>query len=298
MTRKQDAIRGPILRRLERSDTENARLHCFLGFIKERESIRRMKEIEQLPRPWTRDPIFEAFHFCNVRRADDRVTKFIGQWAKVQYAIPEWFAYCIARWINQPDTLDALTPALAEGWDKRRVLAVLKKRADDGPGVFRGSYIINSAFAPGVPKYKAIVKEVLHPLFKKPPAIAYHSIEACWKELLSRQGFGSFMAGQVVADWQTFGGIDGMDVMTWAPLGPGSKKGLQFVFRTKMNQERALVRMRQAKAFIEERDETLKRMKLTLHDVQNCFCEFSKYVRGYSKTKYEPHDSRQGRLDL
>jgi hypothetical protein len=296
MTRKQDAIRGPILKRLDRSDTEHQRLMCFLEFVQERERIRVQKEMQR-PRPWTRDPIFEKFHFCNVRRADDRVTKFIGRWAEAQH-VPEWFAYCIARWINQPDTLNALTPALAEGWDQRRVLAVLKKRADNGQGVFRGSYIINSAFAPGVPKYEAIVKEVLHPLFKKPPAIAYHSIETCWRELLGRQGFGSFMAGQVVADWQTFGGIDGMDAMTWAPLGPGSKKGIQFVFRIKVNQDRALIKMRQAKAFIEDQDPAIKRMKLTLHDVQNCFCEFSKYVRGYSKTKYEPHDSNQGKLDL
>jgi hypothetical protein len=32
--------------------------------------------------------------------------------------------------------------------------------------------------------------------------------------------------------------------------------------------------------------------RLELMDIQNCCCEFNKYVRGYSKTKFVPHQEK------
>ena len=132
--------------------------------------------------------------------------------------------------------------------------------------------------------------------WKHPPKIEFSSIEASWLELRKMPGMGSFMAGQIVADWQTFGVIDGVDVDLWAPLGPGSRRGLDYIFGrsgdegsgTKVNQDDAVKEMMTLHGQLTHRQYWLG-STMTLHDVQNCLCEFSKYVRGYAKVKYVPH---------
>lgn len=47
-------------------------------WIIEREKIRIKKETGE-PFPWTEDPILKAYRFCNVRREDDTVTKWIAE---------------------------------------------------------------------------------------------------------------------------------------------------------------------------------------------------------------------------
>lgn len=286
---------SPIIEKTMRrqKDTLVVRMRCFYKFVVERETIREKKEEQRRPAPWTNDPILRQYHFCNICRADDRVTKFIGQWATKIPRRHRWFAFVVARWINEPATLDALLPALKNGWQPQIALKILREMARNEQQIFRGSYIINSAYAQGMPKYKAVVLKMLTPIWRDPPAIVPHSIESNWSALMQYTGMGSFMAGQVVADWQTFGVINGTDVNSWAPLGPGSKKGLKWIYQNEMRkasnpQRDAVLKMRELRAYLVKRNIAFNR--LTLHDVQNCLCEFSKYVRGYSRIKYVPFE--------
>lgn len=280
---------------LAKTGTVKERLDCFARFVVERERIRVRKE-SSMPRPWTNDELLQTYHFCNVRRADDRVTKWIGEWSKSMglYEKNKWFVFAVARWFNDPETLHALRPALFEGWEPRKALSILKKRVDNGASCFRGSYIITGAFSnKGQPKYESVVDKVLTPLWKDPPLITINSVETSWEVLMRYTGFGSFMAGQVVADWQTFGVIKGKDVNTFAPLGPGSARGLYWIFQNhyKLSQTDAVKLMMHCRAHLLFRDYGLANT-LSLHDVQNCLCEFSKYTRGYAKTKYEPYEEK------
>jgi hypothetical protein len=101
-------------------------------------------------------------------------------------------------------------------------------------------------------------------------------------------GMGSFMAGQVVADWHACGIIHGKDAKSWAPLGPGSRRGIAYLYDMepdKVKQDMALQAFWSASEWI-AKDYPKLHARMTLHDVQNCFCEFSKYVRGYGKQKF------------
>lgn len=51
------------------------RLDIFTNYINERESVRLLKESGQ-PAPWTDDPILRDYRFTNVRRTDDRISKY------------------------------------------------------------------------------------------------------------------------------------------------------------------------------------------------------------------------------
>ena len=72
----------------------------LLYFIGERESIR-IRRANGEP-PWTDDQIFRENRFCNVRREDDRVTRWIAENRRTPHADdPDlWFAMAIARFVN------------------------------------------------------------------------------------------------------------------------------------------------------------------------------------------------------
>jgi hypothetical protein len=266
------------------------KLDHFVDFVLEREAIRKRKEAGA-PRPWTDDPILDKYSFCNVRRADDRVTKFIGEWLPTNPRT-RWFACAVARWFNEPKTLAKL-PSLDVRWQPAATLRVLRDISRQGNSIFRAAYIITGALSKkGDTKYETVVNSVLTPLWNKIPRLATDSIEGSWHELRKYPGMGSFMAGQIVADWQTFGVINGRDVNTWAPLGPGSTKGLNEIFgeqpdRPKLNQKQAVWEMQIVRLHMSKRAPQLT-STLSLHDIQNCLCEYSKYCRGYAKTYYKP----------
>lgn len=278
---------------LAKTETVKNRLDCLWRFVEERERIRVKKESGKA-RPWTDDELLSTYHFCNVRRADDRVTKWIGSWAYSYDKKYRWFLFAVARWFNEPEVLTSMPVGFVNGgWQPSLVKKYLKKRIENGAGCFRGSYIITGAFSnKGQPKYESVVDKVLTPLWQKPPELV-HNNEQSWSNLMAYTGFGSFMAGQVVADWQTFGVIHGKDVNTWAPLGPGSARGLHWIFQNhyKLGQADAVKLMAHCRQHLIMRNATLG-LTLSLHDVQNCLCEFSKYTRGYAKTKYQPYEER------
>lgn len=80
------------------------------SWIREREAIRVKKEDLRLPPPWTADPILAEYRFCNVRREDDRVTRWIAQHVREPFADHPllWLMLCACRQINWPATIAEL----------------------------------------------------------------------------------------------------------------------------------------------------------------------------------------------
>ena len=266
---------------------KNKNIVSFINFCVERENIRRKKAAGKPP-PWTNDRVLQLGHFCNVRRSDDRVTKWIGEWLISAPKEDKWFWCCIARWFNEPATLSNLTPLLQFGWLPKPIYDRLCEVKKANRTLFRSAYIITGAIVKdGKTKHKAVVDDVLTPLWRTPPLIFKDNCEASWLSLRKYPGQGAFMAGQIVADWNTFGIINGLDTNTWATLGPGSARGLYRVYGQAFKQKDAVpkfIELRNALATSTDFGKTL-----TLMDVQNCLCEYHKYCRGYTKMRYVPH---------
>ena len=128
-------------------------------WILEREQIRRLKEAGE-PRPWSSDPVFQTTYFCNVRREDDKTTKFIRAWARELDPRHPMFVYnmIMARFLNWPDTLTEIGPI--EFHDPEYLLAVLEGKAKRGEQIWSGAYVITTH---GLPMGKAqyLVNRVL-----------------------------------------------------------------------------------------------------------------------------------------
>lgn len=279
-------------------------LDRLLYFIREREAVRLKKEAGK-PAPWTDDEILQRYRFCNVRRMDDKVSRWLlDNWYTPYKDHPNMLAaVCLARFFNQPAALNEITDRVFRDggtcWDS--IKSKLRLRKASGKTVFNGAYIVR-ADAKGRPdKIADVIDGYVRPLVDDQLRIDTGSMRQTWGRLCSRHGYGSFMAGQVVADlrWALSG--TWTDRNEWAPVGPGSARGLA---RLLYEDEWVSV----AKGYTADADEwlydfnpmleTLRKKlpkavsgRLEAHDYQNCFCEWDKHERalwqeGSPKQKY------------
>lgn len=263
----------------------------LLHWVKERESIRIKKEAGE-PKPWTTDPVLRDYKFCNVSRADDRVTRWIfDNWLYPNSDSPNIaFAMCVARIFNWPETLEAI--GFPHTWEPEKVRSTLKQRREAGHKIFTGAYTVSTCGL-SMDKIDYCVDVVFTPLSKtivNPDGL--ERLEEVWKDLNQYQGFSSFMSGQVVADLKYIEPLkSASDWNTFAPLGPGSIRGLNRYFGRALAYN---VKQQQGTKELLEIQSIIKSelaMEVALHDVQNCMCEFDKYMRlkydnGKVRSKY------------
>jgi hypothetical protein len=269
--------------------------NSFIYWITERENIR-LNRLNGLRKPWTKDPILQQYRFCNVRRMDDRVS----QWLYENWYLPNLdlddrnmlLACGLARFINRPDSLEVI--GYPHRFDPKSIKRKLREYRDQGNPVFNGAYMVRGN--DGMDKIKYVVDYCVSPLKRLLKKIDPSSMRATWEVLKESYGIGSFMAGQIVADlrWGFTG--EWFDRETWAPLGPGSLRGMNRLLgnpiKTPMTQvqfENNLLEL------INRCYESLPKWitdRLEAIDYQNCLCEFDKYQRvslgeGEPKQRYK-----------
>lgn len=258
-------------------------------WMAERECIRIAKERGD-PKPWTDDPILQQFKFCNVRREDDRVTRwFKNNWRAEKYWAERNFvpAIILGRTINWPDTLEHI--GFPHVWDEKKVYAILEGRKATGLKVYTGAYMVTQ-YGSTLPKNQ-LVTENAGVYFHKVPTIYPTLAETC-QELTCYAGVGPFMAGQVLADLkQTSILRHAKDWFSWAVIGPGSTRGLNRLYdrslNYQMNEDQGLEEMCEVADSVKSLE-----LRLCLQDVQNCLCEFDKYMRtklgqGVPRSRYD-----------
>lgn len=253
-------------------------------FIKERESVRLKKEAK-LPKPWTDNVVLQKYRFCNVRRMDDKVS---------QWLLRHWYnkykdhhnmvvAATIARHFNLPDVLDLFTALIFRAGPPNfeKIKQVARERKAAGFNIFNGAYMIRGVS--NADKTEMVIDKVCRPLEVNRPQIDTTSMEKSVQALLPYWGLSSFMAGQIVADLRH--GLTGRwsDRHNWAPIGPGSKRGMNRLHSRPVDQ------VLHQDQFLTELKELIHTLTGTLFvtiskrleaiDYQNCLCEFDKMER-------------------
>jgi hypothetical protein len=216
------------------------------------------------------------------------------------------YAAALARFLNLPRSLGPVTDMVfregppAWGKIKRRLRALHKTGT-----VFNAAYMVRGN--DGSDKIESVVEHNVRPLVKSPPAVDPSSMERTHAALEARYGFGSFMAGQVVADlrWAIRGRW--ADRGAWAPVGPGSARGLGRLYHGDDWATAASHYVSDPASFLDGLASvmTLGRARLPASvtdrleamDYQNCLCEFDKYERarrgeGRPKQLYRPGEGR------
>lgn len=250
----------------------------FLWFVNERELVRLKKESGQ-PKPWTDDKVLQTYRFCNINRNDDTVSLWIYErWIRPHERHPNLpRAILLSRMINWPATLAEI--GFPMEWDQEKYAKAIGERIKRGDKTWTGAYMI-TAEMDGSPKHESVCRTV--------DALDFPLEKTClgvWKQLQTLPRIGTFMAAQVVADLKRTKYLGpSIDYWYFCAPGPGSMEGLNKLLGkcagTYWNQQdfqREVNRLQ---------DELLASLGLDAQNVQNCLCEFHKWTRGYSRTKY------------
>lgn len=277
-----------------------AELDTLVYWMTERDRIRAAKEAGK-PKPWTEDPHLRDNRWCNVRRMDDLVSRELFSHWYPREATPETclLAAVLARLVNWTPALMEILDADGRGRFSLSTLptarATLRRRFNRGDKVFTGAYVV-----PGVPGKAKVdsVMDLVMAVAARQSLIVKDSMRGTWTELMKFDGMGSFLAGQVVADLAHLGaGVEWSDAGTWAPVGPGSARGInrlqgkpkdKAVSQTAFQWDLANL-MEELKPRVEVlwTDRCLQAF-----DIQNCLCEFDKYRRlqlgeGKTRSRYD-----------
>jgi len=257
-------------------------------WINEREAIRLRKE-SGVAAPWSNDPLMTTVRYCNIRREDDKVTKWLAVNWRPQYH--EVWQILLARMINNIPTLDKLLPLLETKDPLAECRSVLKYARGRGP-IFGNAYTV-STNGRSMDKVDYIIDYVVWPAKEAndqwPVGILLDT--ACIR-LCMLNGVSTFMAGQIIADLKNTKGHplqQAPDWHTWAAPGPGSLRGLEAYYGAPVRPAAFTQALRVCYAEVEP---LLADYAQGLHmqDFQNCLCEFSKYMRvkngGHARNRY------------
>lgn len=281
-----------------------ASVEKFVKFIRARERHRKVKEEPDFGFSTHNpaDPIISKFRFCNVRRNNDRVTKWIfvnymDPWA----ANPDlWFALVVARLFNNEPTLEEIKPYVLP-FKPAAMRRTLEERRDHGLKNFNAAYIVSTN---GIAKDKILylVEDVLPRMWANRKAVSKElantdSLEVAHAVLCNQFGLASFMAAQVLADLKYADPRKWHDFHTFCASGPGSKRGLNRILGRELRDPWNEQEFR--KTVVDLRDMVNARLTwdptITAQDIQNCLCEYDKYRRvelgtGEPKQLYKPKE--------
>jgi hypothetical protein len=257
-----------------------AEFEILIYWMTERDRVRALKEAGA-PKSWTTDPLLRDYRWCNVRRMDDRVSRWLlANWYDDRHDPENQLLDAVyARLINWPDSLAEISESRSPE-DARRVLAA---RAARGDKVFTGAYVIPGT--PGKNKVDSIIDLIASIEARSQELIGRPSMRETWSALTKFDGLGAFLAGQIVTDLARQGmGMEWPDAATWAPIGPGSARGVNRLLGrptirpvSKLEFEHFMPKLI---AILEPRVQDLWRDRgLVAMDIQNCLCEFDKYRR-------------------
>lgn len=257
----------------------------------ERDRIRVRRSLGHKP-PWTDDAILREYRFCNIRREDDAVTKWIAANWRTTFRNDTPRAIALARLVNWPPTLKII--GYPAPFDAKRIIAAIREAAVRNGKAWSSAYIVSTN---GVLMDKAeyIVNQVVAeiPMWDK---LASTTLAGFWSKLRQTRGMGSFIAAQIVADIKNTPGsplADATDWWDWAAPGPGSLRGVYRFYEGKLPPTTFLEQLRYIRKVVYPLIEH-EIQPLCLQDWQNAMCEADKYWRtqdghGRPKAYYRPN---------
>lgn len=266
----------------------------YLAFVVNRHRVWEKRQ-QNLPQPWTEDPILASRKFTSVFRVLDPGSQYVltdlyqRDGEDPEDLLLRLFLY---RHTGRTEVWDWLAYAgvgLPNRGNLEQVLEAWQDyRARTGKPLFTGAYLVYpQSHEKGTDKIYSIVY-LAHRLFAVGDVastfLAAESQAGRFSALRSNKGVADFMSMQVLTDWGYFAPEDRED--DFVVLGPGARRGalaLDPHSKPEATLEWAYTAIR---SLPEPPTISLPDGRVRLPsrmDVQNTLCEFSKYVRFQSK---------------
>jgi hypothetical protein len=239
------------------------------------------------------DPYMRNVRYTNVRREDDKVTKWLAQnWRDQNMGHPNHtVGMVLARMVNYIPSLTVI--GYPYTWRPNYIRNTLHGLKNAGLKIWSSAYTISTC-GRAMDKTDYVVGHVCQQVAQAGPLLLAWSktLEDALRALMTVDGLGSFLAAQVIADLKNTPGhplASAPDWMTWSAYGPGSLKGLSYYFG------RIITPATYQQAITDAWSEVcpllpVELQNLHMQDLQSCFCEFSKFCRvqegGHVRNKY------------
>ena len=219
-------------RRKTDADLTPADYDLFIYFMKERHNIWTKRVADKQKAPWSDDPIFQQYRFCNVFRELDAGTL----WMREHFTKPnedkpwsEIVANCgYYRMFNLIATGEFL--GWISEWDTPAIIKKLAERQGAGIPLFTSAHVVRGE--KGVPKIDTVCNAI-GDLYEHSARIAEvakekQTLQSVYEELIKIRSIGGFVAYEIVTDLRHTPVLqDAFDTMTWAYVGPGAARGLK-----------------------------------------------------------------------
>jgi len=267
----------------------------YWKFATERQNIF-FRRLEEVPAPWTDDPIMQCYKFTNAYRASDRVSQFLIHNVIYNPAYPDApneivFRILLFKFFNKISTWQLLEQQAGtpnwQSFDVDRYDAILSHAAAAGLRLYSGAYIMPpvALSTTGVKHHghlrliEFMLKDDFVPRLQQTASLA-----KAFELLKGYPSLGDFLAFQLAIDLNYSTVID-HDEAEYVVAGPGARDGLAKTFQDARNCDSLdLIRfmMDRQEAEFERLGLTFQSLwgrRLQLIDCQNLFCEISKYAR-------------------
>ena len=273
-------------------NVEEARLFAY--WVCERYRIRLAKE-KHLPKPWTQDPILQKYKFTNVRREQDKETIWLINHVclNTNLSYGHTLLNCILfRLFNKSQTIEHIGlvdfdnipyDSIRKKLDSARFVLFSNAFFTSGPKAAANKLFSNEPNKAvriirlvALHKAQDIIGRIMRSVT---PREVFEALESC-------PGLGRFLAYQIFVDF-TYIPAFPFSENEFVVAGPGCKKGLRYLFSNtdgltdeellfwlRDNQKRVLGDLTRILTDLPMNERTLSVMSL-----QNCMCEFSKYIR-------------------
>lgn len=189
--------------------------------------------------PYSQDPAFVEWRFCNVFRELDKVTKWIRDNVRepMRNGPQVYLAMVICRLFNKIETLDLLLKndlfdqtSLFLNWNSNKAREVLK----DCKPIVGGAYVVRTPDS--MNKLDGVLHMVDDIARGTPPINPGKDktrgllLQHVWLNLRTYPCIGKFMAYEIVSDLRhTYLLENASDINTWANAGPGACLGLSWL---------------------------------------------------------------------
>lgn len=244
--------------------------------------------------PWTEDPVLANRKFTNMFRVLDPGSQFVFN-LEDQYPSNVMARLVFYRLTNLPSSWEVLRsvlgryPVVADFTERPEVIVdILHAHRAQGNRVFSGAYIIVPEPGTANDKIEGAVRVTAR--FMREHYEFFSKVltqEQRFAALRATPGLGKFLSMQILADWTYL--QEKRPDMSFVIAGPGAIRGAALL-NPAMKAEAVINDL--TSAWEDHPTVRLGDRGLTVMDVQNTLCEFSKYAREIEyprkKTPYKP----------
>ena len=289
---------------LSHASFQAPRLDLFWTFICERQRVWHRRKLEGLPPPWTQDEILQRERFTNIYRELDPGTQYvITHVLEADAPKPDKiFNTMLYRLIGRAETHATLGFQYLATFDPAQLQAGLQHIRDvEGKPPFTAAYMVSAYNSMGSRDKTVNVSRLFDRLHKNFSTV-YAQIEQSRSPadihaiLAAQDGFGNFLSYQVLVDLlYPLKRYDGRPLLPfthddWASAGPGAMRGVRMLLAEgvrpdyldvmrwlRWNQRSEFARLGLDFPFL--RAANGAEMEISLANIQNCLCEYHKYVK-------------------